>query len=104
MTTETIQLLTLIISSVTAIVLAWISYKTSLLTRAQREIVDVQKNVEGQIVALEKNTNSIKDALVLATAKLSHAEGKLEGKVEAQAEQAVFAKGVLAGPEKVKKE
>ena len=30
----------------------------------------------------EKNTNSMKDALVAATAKASHAEGKAEGKAE----------------------
>lgn len=28
----------------------------------------------------EKNTNSMKDALVLSTAKISHAEGKEEGR------------------------
>ena len=100
MTTETIQLLTLVVTSVTAVVLAWITYKTNVLAKSQKEIVDVQKSVEGQIVALEKNTNSIKDALVATTAKLSHAEGKLEGQVEAKAEQAVFAKGVLATKEK----
>jgi hypothetical protein len=35
---------------------------------------------------LAQNTNSIKDALVKATATASHAEGKAEGKAEGVAE------------------
>ena len=37
------------------------------------------------IIELEKNTNSIKDALVASTAKASHAEGMAEGKAEEKA-------------------
>lgn len=35
---------------------------------------------------LEKNINSVKDALVATTKTSSHAEGKLEGKAEARQE------------------
>jgi len=103
MNQETIQLLTLAITSVTAVALAVVGYLTAVLNKAQKEIAQSQLVVKDQIVALEKNTNSIKDALVAATAKLSHAEGKIEGKSEAKAEQAVYAKGELAGHSKDKK-
>ena len=43
---------------------------------------------------LEKNTNSIKDALVAATAKGSLAEGKEIGRADAKAEQAIRAEGL----------
>lgn len=42
---------------------------------------------------LEKNTNSIKDALVASTKAVAHAEGKLEGKAEEKAEVAIKAEG-----------
>jgi hypothetical protein len=41
------------------------------------------KKIEAQVDTIKKleiNTNSIKDALILATAKASHAEGLAEGK------------------------
>ena len=38
------------------------------------------------IALLEKNTNSIKDALVASTAKASLAEGKVAGRAEARQE------------------
>jgi hypothetical protein len=39
----------------------------------------INKNTNKTIEVLEKNTNSIKDALVASTAKASLAEGKAEG-------------------------
>lgn len=47
----------------------------------------------------EKNTNSMKDALVLATDKAAHAAGKEEGRVEGEAKAAVLAEGKLQGKE-----
>lgn len=41
----------------------------------------------GQIRVLEKNTNSIKDALVLSTATASRAEGVTAGRMEERTEQ-----------------
>ncbi len=51
--------------------------------RNTRHIAEAKES----IVTLEKNTNSIKDALVAVTAKSSKAEGKLEGRAEMKAEQ-----------------
>lgn len=62
---ETQTLLSLIITSLTPIVMLWMGF---------------------WVRKLEKNTNSIKDALVASTAKASHAEGKVEGKAEQKAE------------------
>ena len=68
----------------------------ALINRKASRVEVNQIKVGEKIAELEKNTNSIKDALVASTALVSHAEGKLEGKAEAKAEQAVFAKGELA--------
>ena len=54
--------------------LAWQTHKTSL-----KQGVD--------IAMLEKNTNSIKDALVASTAKASRAEGVTAGRLEGQFER-----------------
>lgn len=59
MTPEFIALLSLIVSSFTAIVMAITGY---------------------YMRKLEKNTNSIKDELVIATAQLNYAAGVIEGK------------------------
>lgn len=48
----------------------------------------------------ELNTNSMKDALVAATAKVSHAEGKEEGLIEGIKKEKLAA--VVAGPLDVK--
>lgn len=52
------------------VLLAWIAY--------------LQLKNGGVIKTLEKNTNSIKDALVKVTGEKAHAEGVLEGKAEAR--------------------
>ena len=55
-----------------AVLLAWIALKQAQLNKV--------------ITVLEKNTNSIKDALIVSTAKASHAEGVLQGKLEQKSE------------------
>lgn len=45
----------------------------------------------------EKNTNSMKDALVKSTSIAAHAAGRDEMRAEAEAEAAVVAKGVTQG-------
>jgi len=45
----------------------------------------------------EKNTNSMKDALVASTGKVAFQAGKDEATVEAKAEAATLAKGVMQG-------
>lgn len=51
-----------------AVLLAWIALRQAKLNKV--------------ITVLEKNTNSMKDALVAVTAQKSHAEGALQGKAE----------------------
>ena len=52
----------------------------------------------------EKNTNSMKDALVKSTADSSHAAGREEGRAEAKAGAALVAEGVVLGKESLKPE
>lgn len=42
----------------------------------------------------EKNTNSMKDALVASTGQLAHAAGKEEGRIEGEVKAAAVAEGV----------
>lgn len=55
---------------------AIINLYTAILTRRNKDTIEL----------LEKNTNSIKDALVASTAKASNAEGHAEGHAEGLAE------------------
>lgn len=48
-----------------------------------------------KITQLEKNTNSIKDALVKVTGEAAHAAGKEEGRVEGEQKAAILAEGKL---------
>lgn len=66
-----ISLISLCVTSLTAVVLAWIAYKQASLSR--------------NLQTLKEQTNHIKDALVASTAKASHAEGVAEGKAAAAA-------------------
>jgi len=70
-------------SAVHVLGLAW-------LNRKQKErLSDVHAAItetKEAMVVLEKNTNSIKDALVESTGKEQRAAGKLEGRAEADAE------------------
>ena len=45
----------------------------------------------------EKNTNSMKDALVLATKQAAHAAGHEEARLEGEATAATLAQGMAAG-------
>lgn len=47
----------------------------------------------------EKNTNSMKDALVASEKTASHAEGKEEGRAEGVVTAAILAQGVVQGKE-----
>lgn len=60
-----VQVAALIVSAITTLGLPYVYYK---------------------IRQLEKNTNSIKDALIKTTAEAEHAKGKLQGKAEQKAE------------------
>lgn len=62
---ETQTLISLIVSSATTVLVAWIGYRMK---------------------QLERNTNSKMDQLLTTTATAKKAEGKLEGKAEEKAE------------------
>lgn len=74
MDSGTASLISLCVTSATALGLAWIAYKQA----------QIGKNMQ----TLKEQTNHIKDALVAATAEASKAAGKLEGRQELKAEQA----------------
>jgi hypothetical protein len=59
--------------------------------------VIIAKRTNTNVALVEKATNSMKDALVAATATASHAEGREEGRTEAAATAATLAAGKLEG-------
>lgn len=73
MTSESWAFLKQCLEAFQAIALAWIVYKTALMTR--------------NIRLLEKNTNSIKDELVSVTRTSSHAKGVLDEKTRHEKEK-----------------
>lgn len=73
-----IGLISLCVTSVTALGLAFIAYKTTALNR-----------IESKVDAVKEQTDGITSALVQSTAKASHAEGKAEGVAEERAIEAV---------------
>lgn len=85
-----INLLSLSITSLTALGLAWIGLKQAALAK-------ILNDTTSTISELEKNTNSIKDALILTTDAKARAEGKLEGQKEQIAITALKAEGLLEG-------
>ena len=59
-----------------------------------------QAKMADTVEVLEKNTNSIKDALVASTHDAALAAGKVAGRLEVQAEVAQEAKGALAASQR----
>lgn len=49
------------------------------------------------VAVLEKNTNSIKDALVAKTGEAAHAAGREEMRIEGEAKAATLAMGLIEG-------
>lgn len=78
-----INLGTFVVATVGTLAGAWIAYRQAQL----KKTVDV----------LEKNTNSMKDALVASTAKTGHLEGFIEGVEKAETKAAVIAVAEAAG-------
>ena len=74
MDTNTIALMIIALSNMITAALVYLNHRLQLKTGAQIDI-------------LERNTNSIKDALVASTAKASHAEGVLVGRQLENSEQ-----------------
>ena len=68
---------------------AWMGWKTNKM--ATQTAVDIRK--------VEIATNSMKDALVKATAVASHAEGHEEARLEGEQKAATLAEGRLKGPQ-----
>ena len=65
---------------------AYTAYTTTQTNKRTTEVLEVSKQTE-------KNTNSMKDALVLATSISSHAEGKEEGRIQEKDRAATVAEG-----------
>lgn len=70
--------ITLFAIAILNLITAWLAYRTHKLTK-QVEIA----------------TNSMKDALVLATGEAAHAAGKEEGRIAGEAKAATLAEGKL---------
>lgn len=68
-----IGLASLIVTTIGTLIAAWIALQHAKLSKAV-------KVVEEKVQTVEKNTNSMKDALVASTAKASHAEGIIQEK------------------------
>jgi len=82
-----IQFATALATLVTAII-AW---KTRVTVKAMTEhVTAVTTETQKQIVMLEQNTNSIKDALVASTASASRAEGLAAGQAQGQATEDIL--------------
>lgn len=78
-----------------AVTLALIALASSVVTLVMQIINNRVVVKSAQVIqVLEKNTNSIKDALVASTAAASRAEGKVEGIAQQKAEQATRAEGI----------
>lgn len=73
-----------------AAISAWTAWTTRQTKAVAVESLDVSKKTE-------INTNSMKDALVKATAEASHAAGVTEERVKGEAKAALVAQGALAG-------
>lgn len=78
------NLILLLISVITA----WTAYQTRQTKLAAVETLDLSKKTE-------LNTNSMKDALVKATAESSHAAGANEERIKGEAKAALVAQGAL---------
>lgn len=75
-----------------ALINAYVAYQA----KKTRSLASETKNIAEQT---EKNTNSMKDALVASTKLASHAEGKEEGRIEGEAKAATLAEGIKVGSE-----
>lgn len=77
-------------SEMTLLVVAALNAFTAWMTyRSHNEVISAKNAVlatQGDVRKIELATNSMKDALVLATAKASLAEGKAQGLVQGKAE------------------
>lgn len=81
--TAVLQVVSLIVTTGGAVLLAWIALKQATLSRVVKE--------------LEKNTNSLTEALVKSTAESSLAKGKQEGIAEQKAVESVAKENIAAG-------
>lgn len=78
--TALIGVASLAVTSVTAIILAWIAYKQSVLSKKQDALA-------GVVADVKKQTDGITSKLVDTEARASLAEGELKGKADAQVRQ-----------------
>jgi hypothetical protein len=71
---------------ITALVLAATFVQSFLNGRKSARIEKAQTAIKENVQTIEKATNSMKDALVAATARASHAEGAAEGLAQGRQE------------------
>lgn len=78
--TALIGVVSLAITSLTGIAMAWIGYKQNVLNKKQDALAEVVADVK-------KQTDGITSKLVDVTDRASRAEGELKGKADSQARQ-----------------
>ena len=76
---EVITSLALLGAAISPVLVAYFAYK-------QAQIAKKVAHIDEKVEVIHTATNSMKDALVLATAKASLAQGKAEGRAEKKAE------------------
>lgn len=82
MQTSVVALLSLVITSISGIILAWITYKTQALGRDVKHNTTLTAETAETMKELEKNTNNKFDKLLQLTSESARAEGKLQARQE----------------------
>jgi len=78
--------------NLTMLAIAVFNAITALIAWDTRRSTKANERVIGE---LEKNTNSIKDALVKVTGEAAHAAGREQGRAEGETKAAALAEGKL---------
>jgi hypothetical protein len=81
--TQVLTPIGVLVTAIGVIVNAWVSWDNKRILRRQDLVI---AHVDDQVQKIELATNSMKDALVLATAKASEAEGHAAGLQQGRAE------------------
>ena len=86
-----IALISLASSSIPALITAWVTAHTrKIALSVKADQVEIVKNVK----EIEKQTNSMKDALIVAAGKVGHAAGIADEKDRSNAAKASYVEGV----------
>lgn len=85
--TALIGVVSLAITSITGIAMAWIGYKQNVLNKKTDVIAGKQDALAEVVADVKKQTDGITSKLVDVTDRASRAEGELKGKADSQARQ-----------------